>query len=41
LDALTQQEINKIAAKVLREIGVKEPPVEVEDVLAHLNLYRD
>jgi hypothetical protein len=40
LDARTQQQIDKITMKVLWEAGLKEPPVDVDDVLSHLNLHR-
>ncbi len=37
----TKRAIDKSVAKVLREAGVYQPPVKIERVLEHLELYRE
>lgn len=41
LDVLTQREIDKVVRDTLREAGLVEPPVRIQDLLDHLRLYRD
>ncbi len=36
----TTVEIDKITSKILKEAGMKHPPFLIEDLLAHLELYR-
>jgi hypothetical protein len=40
LDAKTAREIEAIAWRTLRDAGIVEPPVDVEELLAHLKLHR-
>ncbi len=37
----TKRAIDKSVANVLREAGIYEPPVRIERVLEHLELYRE
>ena len=41
IDEETRQEIDKVVQKTLRDAGLTEPPVRVEDLLEHLELHRD
>lgn len=41
MDKYAQRDIDKAVARILKGMGISEPPVRVEDVLAHLQLYRD
>ena len=41
LDVFTQREIDKVVRDTLREAGLVEPPVRIQDLLDHLRLYRD
>ena len=36
----TAAEIDRTTSKILKEAGMKQPPFLVEDLLAHLELYR-
>lgn len=41
MDKATRAEIDKCTSALLKEIGIKGPPVEEEVLLDHLNLHRD
>ena len=41
MDEATRRDINKVAWRTLRDAGEIEPPVRIETILDHLNLYRD
>jgi hypothetical protein len=41
VDPASQEEIRKAAARILREAGIKAPPVRVEDLLEHLKVHRE
>ena len=41
IDDETRQEIDKVVQKTLRDAGLTEPPVRVEDLLEYLELHRD
>jgi hypothetical protein len=41
VDSSSAKEIDKLAAKVLREAGITRPPVKVEDLLEHLKVHRE
>lgn len=40
-DERTSKEIDKLMQRVLKEAGIVEPPVRIEDLLTHLDLHRD
>ncbi len=40
MDELTRTEIEKENTKIIKEIGIKCPPIQVENVLDHLSLHR-
>ncbi len=40
MDEATRREIEKVIWRTLRDAGLTEPPVHVEPLLSHLNLYR-
>jgi hypothetical protein len=40
IDRSTRTEIGKITSRILNEAGMRDPPFLVEDLLAHLELYR-
>jgi hypothetical protein len=37
----TRDEIDKIVARRIRDSGLTEPPIQIEDLLEFLNLHRD
>ena len=39
MDDATKREIDKIAWRTLRDAGLTEPPVQIERLLDHLELY--
>ncbi len=39
MDHHAEQEINKIASRILKEAGLLKPPIKVDDILKHLNLH--
>lgn len=41
MDDFSCKEIKEQIDKVLREIGALEPPINLEDVLSHLNLHKE
>lgn len=41
MDEATRREIDKVAWQVLRDAGIRQPPVRIENVLHHLSLYRE
>lgn len=41
MDETTRTEIERTAARTLREAGLTEPPLSVERLLEHVSLYRD
>ena len=40
MDKFTSKDIDERVEKIIREIGVKEPPLDLEDVLDFLDLHR-
>lgn len=40
MDKKTQFEIEKVTESVLKDVGIIQPPVRIEDVLRHLHLHR-
>lgn len=41
MDEATRKEIQRTAERTLRDAGLTEPPLSVERLLEHVNLYRD
>ena len=41
MDRATRAEIERIAAATLRDAGLTEPPLSVEELLQHVQLHRD
>ncbi|MBI4519560.1 MAG: hypothetical protein HY701_01890 [Gemmatimonadetes bacterium] len=41
MDETTRTEIQRVAARTLRDAGLTQPPLSVERLLEHVNLYRD
>ncbi|MDP4194849.1 MAG: ImmA/IrrE family metallo-endopeptidase [Bacteroidota bacterium] len=41
VDPLTARDIDKKTEKLLKEIGIKEPPVDLNSIISHLSIYRD
>ena len=41
VDVSTRREIDKIVERILRDGGLREPPIQITDVLEHLKLSRD
>lgn len=41
MDEATRQEICRVAERTLRDAGLTEPPLPIEALLKHLQLYRD
>jgi hypothetical protein len=41
MDEATRKEIRRVAEQTLRDAGLTEPPLSVEALLQHLQLYRD
>lgn len=41
IDKVTKREIDKVVRQTLKEAGLGQPPIRVEDLLAHLELDRD
>jgi hypothetical protein len=41
MDARTEREVEKAVTKLLREIGIRDPPLRPETVIEHLRLHRE
>jgi Zn-dependent peptidase ImmA (M78 family) len=41
MDSTTRKEIERIAAKTLKDAGLREPPLSIEHLLEHIRLHRD
>ena len=41
VDTKTQKEIDKTVNRILKEVGVRRPPIDIDDILHHLELNRD
>src|SRR6266446_7021994 len=40
MDTRTSRDIDKAVARLLREAGIREPPVHIADVLEHVRVHR-
>ena len=40
MDDLTRREIDKVVWSILKDAGLTQPPIRIEDLLGHLKLYR-
>jgi len=41
MDVGTQREIDKAVARLLRDMGIREPPLRAKDVIEHLHIHRE
>ena len=41
MDDATRREIDKVVAKTLKEAGLTDPPIDINDLLQHLEVHRD